>query len=165
MRFLNWYFQSTLKALSVPRINAFLGEWNQQHGEKWWPFWFSNKHFSEGPSKSSRDFMVIHSNATHLYKYQYLSFFLKAHIFQRKPSETPISHLHTSIALSWLIKMVPGRPRKTERKGVTHTPRHFSTLASFFFSSPRIKWRLVWGSRRLSGDIRRGRTRWRCQGN
>lgn len=48
-----WYFHSTLRALSEPRINVLPGEWNQQHMEKWWPFWFSNKHSSERPSMPS----------------------------------------------------------------------------------------------------------------
>lgn len=101
----NWYFQSSLKALSGPRINVLLEGRNQRHVEKWWPFGFSNKHSSERPSKASGDFTVIHSNGTHLYKYQYLSFNKRPTFFKGGDQKSALVHLYIDCCVL-LIKMV-----------------------------------------------------------
>lgn len=129
----NGYFQSTFKALSRPRMNVLLGEWNQQDVEKRWPFWFSNKHFSEGSSRSSGDFTVIHSNVTHLCKYQYLSFLKRPTFFKVGYQKSTLMSPYIDCYIL-LIKMVPGLTLEVWEERNHIEPIYFS--ASEMCSSP-----------------------------
>lgn len=69
---------------------------------------------------------MIHSNATHLYKYQYLSFNKRPTFFKGGNQKRALVPLCIDCHVR-LIKMVLGLPWKTEMKGTYRTNILFST--------------------------------------